>query len=170
MSPLKVSLLWGGAGFEFVGIILLAFPDLVPYGIRFSQWQRKHIRTLLDQIRWALGRPRNLTIEVGSAVAVDLAGRASVMKSASATATLEQKVEFLLSRDQEAQRDINALQKQIEDIQTESSKRLVQSRHEIETRFAQELKSAQDIHRPLRIWGAMALLFGLACVTYANFI
>jgi len=170
MSAFRFSLLIGGAFFEFAGIILLAFPDLVPYGVRFSQWQRRHAHALLDQIRRVLGRPRNLTIQVGSAGAVVSAGRVSVMKSSSATATLHQKVEFLLARDQEAQREVNALQNQIEGIQTESSKRLAQTRQEIETRFAQELKSALEIHRPLRIWGAFALLLGLACVTYANFV
>jgi predicted nuclease with TOPRIM domain len=92
------------------------------------------------------------------------------MKSVSGAATLAQKVEFLLTRDQEAQREVNILRERIENLEIESSRRLGQARREIETRFAQELKTALELYRPLRIWGAVALLLGLACMTYANFI
>jgi hypothetical protein len=92
------------------------------------------------------------------------------MQSPGATATLEQKVEFLLTRDQEAQRNVYALRGQIEDIQAESPKRLAQLREEVEAHFAQALNAALETHRLLRIRGAIALLLGLICVTYANFV
>ena len=92
------------------------------------------------------------------------------MHSPSPTATLEQKVEFLLTRDQEAQRAVNALRGQIEDIQAESPKRLAQLREEVEAHFAQALNAALETHRLLRIWGAIALFLGLVCVTCANFV
>jgi hypothetical protein len=170
MSGAKIGLLVMGAAFEFVGIIVLVFPDLVPYGLRFSQWQRNHAHALLDGIRRMLGRPRNVVIQVGAASAVTATGRASLMKSVSATATLEHKVEFLLTRDQEAQRDINTLREGIEDVEAAASKSLDKSRREIVTRFERELKAALEAYRPLRVWGAVALLLGLVCVTYANFI
>jgi hypothetical protein len=171
MSAVKIALLVGGAAFEFGGIIAIVFPDLVPYGILFGQWQRKLGRTLLDHIRRILRRPRNVVIRVGTASEVNLAGESvSLMKSASVAATLEQKVEFLLTRDQEAQRDVNILRQQIKDLEVELLKRLDQLRREIEARFSRELEAALDDYRPLRIWGAVALLLGLACVTYANFI
>jgi hypothetical protein len=170
MSAVKIALLIGGAAFEFVGIIFVAFPDFVPYGIRFAQWQRRCGRAVLDHIRRILRRPRNVVIQVGTASEVSAVGRASLMKSVSDAATLEEKVDFLLTRDQEAQRDLNIVRQRVEDLEADTSKRLDQLRREIETRFTQDLKAALDEYRPLRIWGAVALLLGLACVTYANFI
>jgi hypothetical protein len=37
LSNVKILLLLGGVGFEFLGIILIAFPDVVPYGLQFSR-------------------------------------------------------------------------------------------------------------------------------------
>ena len=170
MSAAKIGLLVGGAIFEFLGIIIIVFPDLIPYGRRFSQWLRRRARTLFDHISRMLGRPRNVVIEVGTASEVNIAGRVSLIKSASGAATLEQKVEFLLTRDQVAQRDVNILRQRIEDLEVETSKRLDQLRREMATRFAQELGTALEDYRPLRILGAVALLLGLACTTCANFI
>jgi hypothetical protein len=116
MSAAKIGLLVGGAAFEFLGIIVIVFPDLIPYGIRLSLWQRRHTRALFDHIGRLLGRPRNVVIEVPTASELNIAGRGSPMKSASGAATLEQKVEFLLTRDQEAQRDVNMLRERIEDL------------------------------------------------------
>jgi hypothetical protein len=167
---MKAALLITGAVLEFVGIILIAFPDLSPYFVQFSRWLRKHIRALSDRVRRLLGCPKDLRIEVHSAGEVNLAGRVSVMKSASGTATLEEKVEFLLKRDQEAQGDFNVLRGRIEDVESESSKRLDESQREIRTSFEGKLTAALQEYRSLRIVGVIALVVGLACATLANFI
>jgi chromosome segregation ATPase len=167
---MRATLLIGGASFEFLGIILIAFPDISPYLRQFSRRLLTLTRALLDRIHRLLGRPKDLRIEVHSAAELNLAGGVSLMKSASGTATLEEKVEFLLKRDQEAQRDVNALRERIEDFERESPKRLDESRREIETRFERELKAAPEEYRLLRILGVIALVVGLGCATYANFI
>jgi hypothetical protein len=92
------------------------------------------------------------------------------MKSAAGQGTLEEKVEFLLTRDQEAQRDINALRARIEDFEEESSRQLAESGRVIEASFEQKLRTALEEYRPLRIFGVIALVVGLACATLANFI
>lgn len=169
MSITKVFLLLGGAGFEFLGIIFIAFPDLVPYGVQFSRWLRNLTRPLFNRISRLLGRPRGVTI-VPLVGEVNFAGRVSPVKSGAGRAMLEQKVEFLLTRDQEAQRDINALRARIEDFESESSRRLAESQREIEAGFEQKLRAALEEYRPLRIFGVIALLVGLFCPTLANFL
>lgn len=166
----KAALLIFGAVLEFVGIILIAFPDINPYLVQLSRWLRKHTSALLDRIRRLLGRPKDLRIEVHSAVELNLAGRASLLKSASGTATLEEKVGFLLTRDREAQRDVNALRERIEDFESESSKRLDESRREIKTSFERKLTAKLEEYRPLRIVGVIFLVIGLGCATAANFV
>ena len=74
MSAIKIGLLIAGAFFEFVGIILIAFPDFSPYFVQFSRWLRKLTRALLDRVRRLLGCPKDLRIEVHTAVEVNLKG------------------------------------------------------------------------------------------------
>jgi hypothetical protein len=170
LSNVKIVLLLGGVGFEFLGIILIASPDLVPYGLQFSRWLRNLTRPLFNRISRLLGRPRVVTIKVPATGEVNLAERVSLMKSAAGQRTLEKKVEFLLARDQEPQRDINALRARIEDFEIESSRQLPEPGRVIEASFEQTLRSALEEYRPLRIFGVIALVVGLACVTLANFI
>src|SRR2546426_295103 len=136
MSPLKVSLLVGGAFFEFAGIIVLAFPDAAPYWLQFLQWLRNHTSALRNRIRRLLGWRSSKVIEVQGTAEASSSGRASVLLSISANATLEQKVQYLLNREQEAQHNINALRERMEDFETESRGALKRSRREIEAHFA----------------------------------
>src|SRR6058998_1935674 len=98
MSGVRIGFLVAGAMFEFVGIVALAFPDAVPYALRFSQWQRKQTRALIDRIRRMLGRPRHIVMHASVGGTATVSGRASLIKSTGAS-TLEEKVAFLLTRD-----------------------------------------------------------------------
>lgn len=170
MSTAKAICLVAGALFEFVGIVVMVFPDAFPYALQLSTWLRKHTRAVVDRVRRLLGRPRHITFEASTGGVVTLGGRATLLKGVSGSATLEQKVDFLLRRDQEAQRDVDTLREKLEDLAAGASKRLDEVRREMETRFAGELTTALEAHRPLRVLGTLALLIGLGCATYANFI
>jgi hypothetical protein len=98
MSRLKWSFLAVGAVLEGLGIFILVFPDLVPNFRRFSLWLGNHTRSLLAHIHRMLKRPRHivLTADTGK---LGLSGeRASLMKAPGETATLEDKIEYLLAR------------------------------------------------------------------------
>lgn len=160
-----------GACIEFGGIILLGFPDFLPFADRLSRWLRLRTRQAANRLRRLVGLPpRQTFVNLRAAVEANAALRGSVMKSVSSDASLEEKVEFLLSRDQEAQSRINVLTDRIEAIEAETPRQLDRLRDQMETHVTRELVAARDEYRPLRIGGTIALAIGLLCMSVANFI
>ena len=88
--------------------------------------------------------------------------------STSDDASLEDKVEYLRRRDQEAQRRLNEHDDRLDRIEAESPERLAELRGDMETHVAHELSAALEAYRPLRVVGTIALVIGLACVTLAT--
>ncbi|SRR5712691_3232557 len=168
MSGWRIALLCGGAGFEFLGIIILAAPDLLPYRDLILRWLDRTTELLDRRIRGVRPPP---TVAAPDAVEIKLTGeRASLIKSVGASATWEQKVAFLISRDLEAQTHFNTLRDRVENLDQESAQRLQQARDEVERLFREELARMSRAYRVLKICGAAALLLGLFCATFANFI
>ena len=167
---MKEALFALGAVFEFVGIILVGSPDFFPLADRVSRWLRTRYRRALDRVRRWIGRPRPQVIEVSGAGSIAMVGRASLVKSVSPEATLEERVASLVTRDQEAQRDMNEVRERIATPEQESSQRLDELRHKMEAHSARELAAAFERHRPIRVIGALALAIGLGLMTTANFV
>jgi hypothetical protein len=160
-----------GAIFEFVGIVLLGFPDFIPGALRLSNWLRIRGRRLANRMRRLFGRPPGRTVvKLEAADEISLAGHLSLMKHVHPDATIEEKVAFLVQRDQEAQRDVNELNERLTAIETETPRRLEELRGQMHTHVARELTEAMTAYRPLRIGGTVALAIGLLCVTVANFV
>jgi hypothetical protein len=160
-----------GASIEFVGIILLGFPDFLPGAVRLSRWLRVRTRRVVNRLRRLVGlHPLQSVYSLSPADEINLAGRLSLVKSVSPEASLEERVAFLIQRDQEAQRDVNALTERVAAIEEEAPRQLDRLRQQMETRVAQELAAARDEYRPLRISGTIALAIGLTCMSVANFV
>jgi enolase len=92
------------------------------------------------------------------------------MKSVAAGASLEEKVAFLLRRDEEAQGAVNALAERVAAIEEQAPRQLEQLRGEMQAHVDQKIRAALDEYRELRVAGTVALGLGLACVTVANFV
>ena len=170
MRSVKLSFYVVGAVFELAGIISVASPDLVPGAVRFGAWLRGHLRLAVDRIRRFIGGPRHQVIELGVAEAISTAGGVTPMKSMNPEATLEEKVAFMLQRDQEAQGQVNALAKGMSEIEQEGPRRLDALRSQMEAHVERELRATQADFRAARVLGAVALAIGLALTTAANFI
>jgi hypothetical protein len=155
-----------GAVAEFIGIVLLGFPDFLPGARRLSGWLRRTRWRVINPFRRLAGLPprRGIVYAKSGTLAAGVGMRAAGMVSTSAT-TLEDKVEYLLRRDQNAQREANALAMRVGRLEAESSRRLAELRRQMEEHFDVKLTSALQEYRPLRIAGAVALSFGLVCVT-----
>ena len=168
MSGWRIALLWSGAGCEFLGIMILAAPDLLPYRDPILRWLDRSTESLDRRIRGLRPPP---TVVTPDPVAINLRGeRGALIKKVGASATLEQKVDFLISRDLEAQSHFNALRDRVDDLDQESTQRLQQARDEVERLFTEELTRMSRAYRVLKIFGAVALLVGLSCASFANFI
>jgi hypothetical protein len=170
MCTTQAALLVVGAAFEFAGIVLVGSPDLFPQAVRVSGWLRLRHRTIVNRLWRLIGRPRAKVVEIGLASEINVAASLSAIKSTSDIGSLEDKVGFLLRRDQEAQRDMNALRERVDAIERDSPKRLDELRDSMETHVAGELRAALEVYLPLRVAGAFALAAGLICVMVANFV
>jgi hypothetical protein len=160
-----------GALFEFAGIVLLGFPDFVPGALRLSRWLRPRTRSVVNRLRRLLRLPPRPTfVDLGGAVEIHGVLRGSAMKSVAAGASLEEKVAFLLRRDEEAQGAVNALAERVAAIEEQAPRQLEQLRGEMQAHVDQKIRAALDEYRELRVAGTVALGLGLACVTVANFV
>jgi hypothetical protein len=166
---MATALLVIGSVFELGGIVALGFPDLLPGALRVSTWLGRQWRRASNRLRRLVGlKPRAVVHTVGLAGAVSLGGNISGIVSTSNVGSLEDKVEYLLRRDQDAQRRANELDARLDRIEAESTERLAELRGQMETHVARELTAAQEAYRPLRVAGTVALVIGLACVTAAT--
>jgi hypothetical protein len=159
-----------GAAVEFSGIVCLAFPDLLPDALRLSRWLGRQGRRWANVLRRLVGRPpRGVVHSVSMTAEVNVPGSIEAIVSTSAT-TIEEKVEYLLRRDQNAQREANALAGRVSRLEAESPRALGEAQRRMEDHVTSELAAAQDEYRPLRVVGTILLVVGLACTTVAAFI
>lgn len=143
-----------GAAAELVGIALVASPDLVPGARRLSRWIAPWWRTLENRVRRLLRlRGRDVVVTVDVAGSLGLAGSVSAVTAVGEDATLERKVDFLLRRDQEAQKQANAQAERIATLERESEKKLAEVRGQMETHVSTELAAASSEYRRLATAG-----------------
>jgi hypothetical protein len=155
-----------GALAEFVGIVLLGFPDLLPGARRLSGWLRRQE----NRLRRLIGRePRHVfgTSSVGVAIAAGVSASGIVGTSET---TLEGQVAYLLRRDEDAQRKANALAARVNRLEAESPRQIEEAQRQMEQHVAAELADARAEYRELRVAGTLALALGLILVTVATFI
>lgn len=156
---------------ELGGIVALGFPDLLPGALRVSTWLGRQWRRATNRLRRLVGlKPRAVVHTVGAAGEINLAGHISAVVSTSNVGSVEDKVEYLLRRDQDAQRRLNEHDARLDRIEGETTERLAELRGEMETHVAHELSAAVEAYRPLRVVGTIALVVGLACVTAATLV
>lgn len=168
---MRTSLYIGGAALEFIGILLVGSPDLAPFAPRLSAWLRGTAREVYGRVLGLVGRPPPHRVRVGAADALaTMRGGVSAVKSVNPHATLEEKVAFLLTRDQEAQRDLAAVAQTLQAAREDSVQQLAELRAEMEAHVAAEIEEAHRRYLPLRYVGIVALLLGLPITTAANFV
>jgi hypothetical protein len=171
VSTLQGILLAGGAVLEFGGIVALAFPDFLPQGRRLSRWLTHRADLLINGIRLLLGLPPlHKSVSVETTDSVRVSDRASVLKLPRDDPIIEEKVAFLLERDQETQAAISTLGGRVQDLEEGTPRQLEQLREDLREHVVAKLASADEEYRALRIVGTIALAAGLACTTAASFV
>lgn len=169
MSWQQFLLVIGGL-LQFAGVLFIGFPDLLPHAVRLSSWLRRRARWVSNRIRRLFRMdPRPTTVEVGIALEGSAALSASAEVHAAKDLTIAEKVEFLIRRDQNAQRDLNRIAKRVETTENETSRRLDQLGDDLKAHVERKLTVAAEAYRPLRIAGTLALALGLVAVSIAPF-
>jgi hypothetical protein len=164
------SLYVAGAVLELVGILLVSAPDLLLYSERASQWFRTTTRPLADRLRRVIGRPRVHVVHAGVADEFAIAGSVSAVVSCNPNASLEERVEYLMRREQEAQARLNVHDDRLGAIEEQLPKRLDDLRAETQEHVSTSIIAAEWRYRPVRFIGAIALAVGLALTTAGKFV
>jgi hypothetical protein len=165
MSAAARSLVIGGGVLEFIGIMAVAWPDLLPYGERLSSWLGRAYRRVaawVDRFR----HPRGAIEQVLPGLASVGGGRVTGRAFVDPDAPMEEKVEYLLKRDQDVQAMFDSLSAQVVAGDGQAEERLGEVRAELKGHVATEMSR----YRALRIGGAVALALGLSCTVAAGFV
>jgi hypothetical protein len=172
VTPAQGALYAGGALVEVVGLGFVAAPDLVPGARRFSRWLTPRWRAFENRVRRVLRiRPRSTTHYVEMAgTAAGAASVSGVLSIGTGTTTLEEQVEFLLRRNEQAQKEVNALVERVATLERDMPRRLDELRESLEASMTTELGAALTEYRPTRIIGAFLVVIGLTLSTVANFL
>lgn len=97
-----------------------------------------------------------------------MSGRA--VPGVAAGASLEDKVAFLLRRDEQTQGRLDDLVEALEALTDEIARGLSEQRASMEAHVADTLSAAHQAYLPLRLLGVVLLTVGLGCVTAASFV
>lgn len=167
---------YGGSA-ELFGVLLIAAPELVPIlhgagSAVASAWTcaRETARNAADTVRRWVGRPRNRTIRMGGTATVSATGSVSARVTVSAGTTLEDRVAFLLRREQE-------MQGRLEEITTTLNRHPEDWRGDIEAASealrgeqADALRELRAEHLRERLLGLGLLLLGVVLATWGNLV
>jgi hypothetical protein len=159
-------LFWTGVVADLLGIFCLAGSDYVPWKDPISRW----LRRIENRVRRLLGLPRRafvLNAEAGSYAITGFSASGMVSPGADVT-SLDEKVEYLVRRDQAAQRDLNALGRRVERLADELPRQLARSERELKDHVARALADADEKYRPLRQLGAFLFVVGVVCLALAT--
>jgi hypothetical protein len=159
---------WLGIVLEFFGVALVGAPDLVPGARRLSGWLARGWERVTRRVLRAVGVRRAHHVSTGVAAEYDIAGHAAGLVHAPSAGTLEDKVAFLLGRDEATQGALQELNDRVVELEKETERRLDAEREAMEA-FVGEALAAEDArYRWARILGAVLLVAGLVCTAVAT--
>ena len=157
-----------GAVLEFVGIVLIGWPDLLPGAKRFSAWLASAAARVRYGLRRLFRRPRHRTIHAASGAYVVAGGSARGVVSPRPGSTDAELIRYLLDRVALMEEALDGLRSTIAANREGHERAAVALHAELTADFEAGLRAAFAQHRPLRIAGMVALFGGLVCVTVAS--
>jgi hypothetical protein len=158
-----------GVVIEGIAIIVFASPDYVPGLKRFSAWLAPRLRRFENRARRLLHlKPRPVVHRASAGGAVAAGGHARAIVAVNPDASLEEKVEYLLRREQVAQDVADRLSERIKALASTIETQVAELRAETQARVTAESQAAVEADRPLRLIGALLLTVGLACQSVAT--
>lgn len=170
VTDAAIALLVSGAAFELCGIIAVAWPDLIDPGRRISAWLRNRYEIIRHRLSRLLGRPRRHTASSGLGVYGLTGHAAGLVHGVREDASLEEKVAFLIRRNELTQERMDEVGARLTAIEEGTPERLEELRFAMERHIAEAIDIAHRAYLPLRIVGAVLLVVGLGSVTAASFV
>jgi hypothetical protein len=166
---LREGLLILGALLQFVGIILVGSPDLLPYARRASAWLGRQYRAFVRQVRRRLGLPQTIA---GHSGRLTLTARGGMVVDGEATpgasSSVEEWIAYLRGNVDRLREQAKEVERRLTTLERETPKRLERARGEMEAHVESRLAAEREGYRPLRVAGVFALAIGLALLTLGN--
>lgn len=157
-----------GAAFEWVGIWLVAAPELSPRLVRAWGRVRPAAMRVVWWVRRRLGWRGRVSKDLHVRSGIKVGGHASAVLSKGEGASLEEKVEFLLEQDREAQRRLNKVERAIAEQPEAWRQDIEETRGELEAFVREQVERERDVHIRIRLVGIVFLLAGVPLLAVAN--
>lgn len=166
-----------GGSAEVFGLLLVAAPELVPIlqGIAsavLGGWRR--IRDLMRRAERALRRlvhrPRAHVVSAGAGIATAGGLGASGRVSPRRDATLEEKVEFLLRRDENVQDRLEEVNRSLESMPRRWRSDITETSETLRDEHTRALEQLRDRHLKARLMGVALLVVGIGLATAGNLV
>jgi hypothetical protein len=157
-----------GAGCEFVGILLVAAPELFPRAVSVWRSARERAGAMRSKLLRLLGRPRHITMEAEAGGVSVMGSGVEGLISKDRNASLEEKVAYLLDRDKQTQKQLSALNRALAAAKEESRRDLRVAVSELRAFVADRLERERDVHIHVRLYGIVLLLIGVPLLAVAN--
>jgi hypothetical protein len=165
---------------ELFGIVLLATPELVPLANSAASAMAAGFRRLWGAVRTLgrriehigrrlLNRPRGPIVHTGAAVGrARVGGDLTVTRSVSEGASLEEKVAFLLERDQEVQVWIRQRELEIGRLPLSWREDIERASTALRDEQAKAIQALRETHLRARLLGIALLVVGVFLNTWGN--
>lgn len=157
---------------EVFGVLLVASPEIAPLLQRVGRalvaaWERA--KALWRSIGRLLRRKRHHRVDVaGGGRLGAVGGRATGRVSVPADATLEEKVEYLLRRDQDVQGRFDETGARLAALPGEWKADIAEASSELRAEHAAALEALRDRHLTVRLVGVALLVTGIALAMWGN--
>jgi hypothetical protein len=118
-----------------------------------------------------LGRaPRGAVYEDSGAATMHMTGSGVEVVSVAATASVERKLDFLITQSEELQQRLGVAENRLRDLPDVWRGELRQLRAEIDGLIASELERVRETHIGIRLTGIVCLLVGSSLISIAGLV
>jgi hypothetical protein len=157
-----------GGSAELFGLIFTASPELQPMTVAAWARVRASARRGIGRLRALLRRPRVIHASTGIASSGEMAGSISVIKGVREDATLEERVEWLLNRDREAQEEAKKLRQELHELPKQWATDIEAVSTALRLEIQQNLDEVRDFRLGDRLNGIALLAVGIVLATWGN--
>ena len=162
---------FGGAA-DLVGIILVGFPEIVPYYRRVRASAANAAAATETRIRRLLGVRRTKTVQLNAAVSREAALAIKPIRGDpfSAAADTETRVALLIEVYKLIRADVDRLRKEHRQVAEQFRVEIRSGHADLSERFEARLRSEVDLYLRQRVLGIPLLVAGTVLLSIANFV
>jgi hypothetical protein len=166
----KVIVVSVGALLEFVGIGLVASPELAPWVRRLGDAVRRAGQRARARLRRLLRRPRHVVMGAAAGEYGLIGSSVSGEVTPGKDATLERKIDFLMEETKRTRRRLSELKREIANHPGRWHRAIEAAKGDLESLMDEKVEAVRDAHLNVRRWGVVLVLLGVPLLAWGNFL